>query len=338
MDDWLQKSQMNRLAPLPDVLVAKEGCRVRSPSEWLARKHEVSAQIIPAVFGPFPPAPAAFSCTELHTARARQFGTATVGSWRIEVNRVHVFVLKVYAPAESALPIPVVVSGDGCWHYANDAVLALLLSRGYALALFNRVEVAPDLRGQTSPTGALAAWAWGYHRAVDAVLTMPNLDASRIAVVGHSRGGKAALLAGATDERIRLTSANNSGAGGAGSFLCLGAGAETLDDVITHFPHWFSPALASYLGRAHALPFDMHFLMALIAPRALLTTEARGDAWANPVGTWQTHLAAKPVFDMLGVPQNLSLVWRDGGHDHALQDWRALIDFADQVMPVGQPT
>ena len=188
---------------------------------------------------------------------------------------------------------------DACWHYACDAVVAAMLERGYVFAQFNRVEVASDRTGVATqhnsrvfrdrPVGALAAWAWAwaYHRAVDGLVQLAFVDRDRIAAVGHSRGGKAALLAGATDERIAVTSANNSGAGGAGCFRWQAPGAETLADVVSAFPHWFGPQLKLYVGRENELPFDQHFLKALVAPRALLTTEALGDLWANPTGSWQ---------------------------------------------------
>ena len=150
-------------------------------------------------------------------------------------------------------------------------------------------------------------------------------------MVGHSRGGKAALLAGATDERITLTGANGSGAGGAGCFRFQGPGSEALADVVGAFPHWFSPRLKQFAGREDELPIDQHFLKALIAPRALLTTEAMQDHWANPFGAWLSHLAAREVYKFLGVEDRIAIAYRDGGHDHSMADWRTLLDFYDTV-------
>ena len=111
----------------------------------------------------------------------------------------------------------------------------------------------------------------------------------------------------------------------------MGPGAETLADVVGAFPHWFSPKLAQFAGREDALPFDQHFLKALIAPRALLTTEARQDPWANPTGTWLTHLAARKVYKFLGVEDRIAIAYREGGHDHGMADWRTLLDFRESV-------
>jgi len=155
------------------------------------------------------------------------------------------------------------------------------------------------------------------------------VDAAHIAITGHSRGGKAVLLAGATDERIALTCANNSGAGGAGCFRWQGPACETLADLLRSFPYWFGPDMQAFANREAELPFDQHFLKALIAPRGLLTTEALGDLWANPTGTWQTHLAAREVYRLLGAEERIGIWYRDGGHDHGLADWRAFLDYLE---------
>jgi hypothetical protein len=278
----------------------------------------------------------------LHVARVRQLpgiADARLLSMRVEVGGKHAFLLRVFVPMASR-PLPVVLTGDGCWHYATDVVIAEVLRRGKVFAQFNRVEVAADpescpgkpvnwLEAAGNPYFALAWWAWAYQRAVDVLVTLDFVNPAAIAVVGHSRGGKAALLAGANDARIALTSANNSGAGGAGCFRLQGPGSETLADLLAGFPHWMNPALNRFVGRESELPFDMHFLKALMAPRALLTTEALGDLWANPSGSWQTHLAAAKVYSLLGVPQNIACQFRSGGHDHSLEDWHTFLDFAD---------
>ncbi len=315
---------------LPDLLLALDGTPVTQPSQWAARRSEVHQLAVPLAYGPWPAVSNRTTCEMLHAATVRRFDDARLWTCRVLGDGIHRFLLRVFAPAGTASHAAV-LNGDGCWHYATDTVIADMLRRGYAFAQFNRVEIAPDTPGARLPVGALAAWAWGYHRAVDALGQIDLVDPARIAVVGHSRGGKAALLAGATDERIALTSANNSGAGGAGCFRVSGPGAETLADVTQAFPHWFGPGLAAYAGREHALPFDQHFLKALVAPRALLTTEALDDLWANPVGSWRTHDAAHAVYDLLGAGDRIAITYRPGGHDHAPADWSTLLDYCDVV-------
>ena len=72
-------------------------------------------------------------------------------------------------------------------------------------------------------------------------------------------------------------------------------------------------------------------MKALCAPRALLETEALGDLWANPEGTRQSYAAAREVYKFLGAPDKIAIAYREGGHAHTADDWKVLLDFADQV-------
>lgn len=154
------------------------------------------------------------------------------------------------------------------------------------------------------------------------------IDASRIAVTGFSRGGKAALLAGATDQRIGLVHAHASGAGGAAPFLVAGDGSEGLR-VVQDFPGWFGPRLAEYVGREVELPVDQHVLLAAVMPRPLLLTCGVDDLWANPEGTRHAADAARDVARLLGRPDALVMRLRPGGHHHGPEDWQALLDFIE---------
>ena len=215
-----------------------------------------------------------------------------------------------------------------------------VIRRGYALATFNRVELAPDnyrdertvglYRACPDLTfGALAAWAWGYHRCIDVLTSLDAIHPERIVATGHSRGGKTALLAGATDTRVAVTAPNNSGCAGAGCFRWTGPDCETLEDMLRIIPYWLGPEMKHYAQREHDLPFDQHGLKALVAPRALLTTEAYGDLWANPQGSWQTQRAAAEVYRFLGAARHIGTWYRDGGHGQGLGDWEVLLDFLD---------
>ncbi len=328
---------------LPDVLRDAGGRRITSAEEWRRHRRQLLS-LIEIEYGALPPTPPATTGHLLHSHPAPRLPDAIHAQYRLATgpNGDFTFLLDVLMPKAADRAWPVIVTGDGCWGFVADDIAAEVLRRGYALAQFIRTEIVPDVyhtHGERNAGlytvypgidyGALAAWAWGYHRCIDFLTTLPFVDAARIAVTGHSRGGKAALLAGATDERIALTAPNNSGCGGAGCFRIQGAGSETLKDIVTRFPYWFSRRFQTWIDNERALPFDQHFVKALVAPRALLSTEALGDLWANPSGTFQTHLAAREVYRLLGHEARIGIWYRAGGHAQGLEDWRALLDFAD---------
>ncbi len=332
------QSSLPPVAELPDPFAFTAGGRADTPEAWARRRREIAELVFEIEYGGLPPTPAETRLEELHTSLLRHNEGVRFMSCRVQTgpDRPFSFLLTLLIPPGDG-PFPVVLTGDACWRYVTDAIADDVVGRGFILAQFNRTEIVPDIY-RTERTsglyrvypegtyGALSAWAWGYHRCIDALSTLPFVDASRLAITGHSRGGKTVLLAGAADERIVLTAANNSGAGGAGCFRCQGPKAETLADLMGSISYWFGPKLRAYLGREAELPFDQHFLKALIAPRALLTTEALGDLWANPSGTWQTHLAAREVYRLLGAEERIAIGFRDGGHSHGANDWRLFLD------------
>lgn len=325
---------------LPELLRFTDGRPVTSPAEWRARRGELLAMLQELAFGHLPPAPARVSAYFLHEYDLSPEEQIAGKIYRITAEPYGLSLLvKVITPHASG-PFPVIIDGDEGWRYLTNEVQCTVARRGYALALFHRVEIAPDNGANArdfglytacpeGDFGALAAWAWGYHRVVDFVLGLEHIDSARIAVTGHSRGGKAALLAGATDERIALTAPNNSGCGGSGCLRYPDDGGERLANILRAFPYWFSPRLADYIGREQELPFDLHSLKALVAPRALLTTEALGDLWASPRGTWLTHAATREVYRFLEAEDALGIYYREGQHEHSLSDWKTLLDFAD---------
>lgn len=334
---------------LPDLFSPPEGPPVRTPGDWPAARKRWLETIVPLEYGALPPAlPVAAQL--LHQHEIHHWNGVQHRSVRLLMEHAGQraqFVLHLFLPPAEG-PFPVVLTGDGCWNYLTDLVREEILRRGYGLAEFNRVELAPDVYSEARDQGlyplfpemdfgALSAWAWGYHRAVDYLCTVPEVDESRIAIVGHSRGGKTVLLAGATDERIALTAPNDSGSGGAGCYRWQGPESETLADTMEQIAYWFSPGLKGYVGREEDLPFDQHVLKALVAPRGLLSTEAYGDLWANPQGTWQTHRAAREVFRFLGAETQLGIWYRGGRHRHDWRDWMAFLAFADWCFTGQEP-
>ena len=328
---------------LPDLFEFTNGDRVQTGQDWHRRRKELRELLLDIEYGHLPPA-GEVSSELLHPHQC------DIGGLRADYSTHRLLVEGGEAPFWFTVGLltaqggegrrPVVVSGDGCWRYVTEAAVAEVLSRGYLLATFNRTEIVPDAYDSARDSGlyrvypgrdfgALAAWAWGYHRVVDFLRTRQDVDPDRLAVVGHSRGGKTVLLAGATDERISLTAPNNSGSGGAGCFRWQGEDCEKLEDGWRMVPYWYSSRAGQFVGREEHLPFDQHALKALVAPRALLSTEALGDLWANPSGTYQTHDAAREVYRFLGAQSRIGIWFREGDHDHGLADWQAFLDFAD---------
>lgn len=238
----------------------------------------------------------------------------------------------------------VLLSPDGCWpHCVNEAAALEAGREGVALAWFNRLELAFDAadalragplfdRWQGSRFGALSAWAWGLQRCVDALLLTGLVKPGRIGVVGHSRGGKAALLAGAGDPRIAATIAHNSGTGGAASLQVVGEGSESLAELAARFPHWLGPKMGDEAVRQRCVQTDNLPLLRAIAPRGLCILQASDDAWANPLGSRHAFEQLRPHWAALGAEQRVVYQERTGGHPMSALDWRRAAAFLRQVI------
>ncbi|MBQ3868978.1 MAG: hypothetical protein II777_00385 [Clostridia bacterium] len=330
---------------LPDPFILDSGKRITKPEEWEERRKEIYKTAIELQYGTLPPAPE-FLETELtcDTENCRVFRIITGTKENPVTFRMHVIL-----PRAHGEKIPVIIDGDSCWTYHMDkAFLSPALDNGIGWVLFDRTELAHDLNyegrdhGQLYKTypgytfGALGAWAWGYSRCVDALekLDIP-VDFDWIAFSGHSRGGKTAALAGAVDKRARIVNPNETCAGACGCYRIHIKGiyenggegrSETLADIYRVFPFWFGEGMSAYTNCEEKLPFDAHFLKAMTAPRTLLVGEASGDLWANPVGSWQTSVAANEVFKFLGEDDGLFWYFRPGTHGHQVYDVEMLVN------------
>lgn len=233
----------------------------------------------------------------------------------------------------------------------------VILKRGYAVATVFRADIDPDYIGSFKDSlkayypqlqeradnfSTIGAWAWALSRVMDYLQTDADVDASRVAVFGWSRLGKAALWAAATDPRFAVAISDDSGAGGAKLFRWDRG--ETIRDLNTKFPYWFCRNFKQYDGLDRTLPFDQHMVIAMIAPRPVYIASAIDDHWAGPEGEFLSAVAATPVYKLLGTDGLPTAEWppvnhpvmgqigyhvRTGGHNITLYDWEQYLKFAD---------
>lgn len=319
---------------------------VHSNASVLPTYYAVSSKYIATIYGELPPSPVAVQVQRLHVHVASHnhpllpLSTSTQ-SLRVRslldsagVEEIQ-FGLQLIIPAAKMVRC-MIVCGDGCWRTLSDSALQNLLEHDCAVAMFNRTEIAPDLPQNADQNrdatlyraysnldfGAISAWAWGYARCVDAIATISEFANVPIAFSGHSRGGKAALLAGATDTRAAYVHANNAGVLGSASTHEVGEGGETWQALVKAYPHWVSAKLRTFAVNDFSLPFDQDALLGAISPRNLLITQAADDVWANPHGTALLIEKLRPRF-----AGKLKLIGREGDHPMLDADWRALRDF-----------
>ena len=359
---------------LPDPLAGRAGT-VRSRNDWTARRAEILELFREHVYGRSPGRPERLRFDVVEENARALSGAATlkrIGVISTQDDRDYRFELTLFLPNARRDPAPVFLllnnrpasntdptrqEKSGFWPVED------LIARGYGIAALQVSELAPDdkdrfrdgvirlFEGTASGPrarngwGALAAWAWGASRAMDYFATDARVDAAHVAVVGHSRGGKAALWAGAEDERFAMVVSNESGEGGAA--LSRREFGETVARITETFPHWFAQNYASYAGRVEALPVDQHMLVALAAPRAIYVASADEDLWSDPRGEFLAQVHASPVFALWGDPPirtdqmppldhplivgRRAYHVRRGTHNLLPYDWARFADLADTV-------
>ncbi len=358
---------------LPDALVGVDGRSIDTAEAWRANRPALLELLREQMFGRRPGQPESLT---FHTARRIDDaldGKATFRSIEVRSEhqgREHRFELVILTPnARGDGPVPAFVLIDfprrgrdmtgpderGRW--APDVIV----ERGYAAAVIHGEDLAPDdaerftegvirlfegdaAAGQRAPDAwmTIAAWSWGASRAMDFFEQDEAIDASRVAVVGHSRKGKTSLWAGAEDERFDVVISNDSGCGGAA--LSRRAYGETVKAINDRFPHWFTEHFKAYNERENELPFDQHQLIALSAPRAVYVASADEDLWADPRGEYLALAHASRVWGLWGhdaldpeampgldAPVTTGVLGyhiRSGGHALTRYDWQRYLDFA----------
>ena len=243
---------------------------------------------------------------------------------------------------------------------SKDFAVEQILARGYAFATVCYQDAEPDFKGgsvygirplfqpeRNAPApdewGAMGAWAYGASRALDYFERDGDLDAQRVALMGHSRLGKTVLWAGALDERFRLLLSSCSGRGGAA--LARRNYGEPIHNLAAAFAYWFCGNFQQYADHPERLPVDSHELIALLAPRPVYITGAEEDRWGDPKGEFLACVAAGPVYQLLGarglgtdqmpalnqpILQTIGFHYRTGKHEVTAFDWEQFLKFADE--------
>jgi len=242
--------------------------------------------------------------------------------------------------------------------YIAEAPMGLYFDEGFVYASFHAGDFIPDsaqlapqalagLGADVNPTSTLMAWAFAFSAALDVLEDDARVDTRQTSIMGHSRHGKAALLAAIWDPRIEAVVAHQSGF--AGASLSRSPTGERLDRMAKTYPHWLSPEAQAYARNPSTLPYDQHMLLALISPRRLFLGNARRDVWSDPNSSFRAAQAAGAMWTAMGVPgisgddirtfdPTDGIVWwlRAGGHSVVDDDILAFIDFF-KARPASSP-
>lgn len=360
---------------LPDLFVTQAGEPVTTSNAWeFVRRPEIIRLFEDNVYGQVPNTFDAVSFSVVNEDPRAMDGLAHLKEVDITISRNNKQItmrLILFIPTKRTKPAPVFLLIN---HRAPENIdpsrkikmdfwpAETLIQRGYAAATFHVQDVADDKKEtfdadilrtlypehlqMANGMRGLGAWAWGAMRAMDYFLRDPDIDATKAGVVGHSRGGKAALWTGAQDPRWAITVSNESGCGGAA--ISRRKFGETVKRINTNFPYWFTDNFNTYNDNEDALPLDQHMLIASIAPRAVYVASAVEDEWADPKGEFLAlkvgtrvhreiykHTAVLP--DKLpgtNEPSHLPYAGhhiRDGKHNLTSYDWNQFMDFADKL-------
>ncbi len=372
---WSQQPEDLDLLDLPPLFRDRAGREVTTAEDWSARRAEILQTFRTEVYGEVPStAELKIDFRMIAEDPLAMEGRATLKQVQIHLRTPRgeqAISLVVFIPNAAEKPAP------GFIFICNREASLIdpkrqvkspfwpaeeIVERGYAALAFQVNEVAPDEaqplwdagvhrlldpQPRTGTTwGTIAAWAWAASRVLDYCELDPALDAKRMAVIGHSRGGKTALWAGAEDPRFALVISNNSGCTGAA--LARRKQGERVRQINDRFPHWFCDHYKHYNDQEEKLPVDQHQLLALIAPRLLYVASASDDAWADPEGEFLACVAAAPAWKLFGQTGlsetsqpaaesplhdgRVGYHLRKGKHDLTSADWQRFMDFADRHM------
>ncbi len=356
---------------LPDVLKTTANREVSSKRAWeKVRRPEILKLFEDNIYGQMPKAYDSIKYSVANKNAVAMNGKAHLKEILIEVfnhNKSVKINLVLFVPNNVRKPAPafLLINNRGKENTDPARVVKsdfwpaeMLIDSGYAIAAFHVSDLAPDNK-ETFASGvlqlypeqliadngmrAIGAWAWGASRVMDYFEKDYDINAKKVAIVGHSRGGKASLWTAAEDQRFAICVSNCSG--NTGAALARRQFGERISRINTSFPHWFNTNYKKFNDREDSLPVDQHMLIALVAPRPVYATNASKDLWADPKGTFLSLKNAEKVFALYGIRSNLpenppgineaviqsQIAYhnREGEHNLTAYDWSNFIKFAN---------
>jgi hypothetical protein len=358
---------------LPDPLLSESGKKITTVSDWeILRRKEILYLFGNYVYGKMPKDYDSINFNLEHADYNAMGGKAHLKQVRIDVWRkgknlkIH---FTLFIPARAGKPVPALLlinnrgmdNIDPARKVKSDFWPAeMVIDSGFAIASFHTEDAAPDNKEHfqegvlqlypeqiTRADGmkAIGAWAYAASRVMDYLETDQQIDSKKVGIVGHSRGGKAALWAGAQDQRFGYVFSNCSGNSGAAlSRRMIG---ETVKRINTSFPYWFCDNYKKFNDSISELPVDQHMLLALIAPRPVYVTSATKDLWADPKGSFLALKNAEKVYALYGIKSSLGndlpgadtpLIssalgyhLRTGEHNLTVYDWTQFVKFMKKL-------
>ncbi len=366
---------------LPPLLVSAEGRKITSAAEWMnVRRPQILSLFANLLYGrvPTPESPVKTEVRVQDVDKDFMDGRATRKRVAIRFNNKNgraVMTIAVFVPNEATKPVPALMmltgdharsekmDADDTWRgrLKNGWPVGQLFAKGYALVavcqqdlvLHNDVQFEHGIhplfykKGQSFPKahewGVIAAVGWTAMRALDYLETDDDIDHKRVALLGHSKLGKATLWAVAQDQRFAMAISAQSGC--AGAALWRRRSGETLAKMVTRFPYWLCRNAWKFVNQEDDLPVDQHMLLALIAPRPVYVHSAVEDTWADPRGEYLSAYHASEVYRLLGkhgltskesppvgepiIQSDVGYHIRKGGHSVDMYDWHMFLKFLD---------
>ena len=344
---------------VPSIL-APFGKNITTAEEFEAVKPAIKKLLCEEEYGFIPPKPDKMNVEILEVNKNFCASNAPLTKYKLtatmgDVETGFVFYSTIPANVKGKIPVFVNISFSDAlpnrWQPTEEVT-----DQGYAIFTINYKDVTsddgdfengcakvlcPDRNDPHAP-GKIAIWSWSIMRVIDYLETLDGFDLDNLAVIGHSRLGKTTLLTAAFDQRVKFACVNNSGA--SGDALSRGKVGENIEAITKRFPFWFCPNYLKYVNRENELPFDQHFLLSLVAPRALLIGTAELDTWADPNSEFLALTLTDDIYKLYGetglvhgdeiptAPADLSdgschFHLRCGSHYLSRSDWNDYIRF-----------